>query len=167
MCLHTFPLVNGVNREKECTTLITCTFYLSRLPFFNGIVLSPPLPPAVRCDTVCDNTNTSFCHCRRANRLIGLPCYPTQTVRPKESTAHFHNVIDRVPRRSGAWKYKHTPRVICMSITSENCDSRQEARRANLKLCCTSNIPPTHTQPLTHQNHGKETGEQSILGVRK
>lgn len=152
MCLHMFPLVNGVNREKRSVELWSLVLSTSLTAFlFVSTVhlsLSPPLPPAVGCDTVCDNTNTSFCHCRRANRLIGLPCYPTQTVRPKESTAYFHNVIDRVPRRDAAWKYTHTPRVICMSITSENRGSRHEARRANLKLCCTSNIPkpptPTH-----------------------
>lgn len=100
----------GVNREKECTTLITCTSYLAPSPPF-FMCLRCALPSPVCSDTVCDNTNTSFCHCCRANRLIGLPCYPTQTVRPKESTAHFHNVIDQLPRRNAAWKSvrTHTP----------------------------------------------------------
>lgn len=144
MCLHMFPLVNGVNRGREWETLITCAFFL---------------PPAVRCDTVCDNANTSFCHCRRANRLIGLPCYPTQTVRPKESTAHFHNGVDRAAGRDAAWKYTSThPCYLHVYYLAKTRGSRHEARRANLKLRCTSNIPqpPTPT-PYTihsHQNRG-------------
>lgn len=66
MCLRMFPLVNEVNTRKECSTLITL---LSISPACECMVhlplpASPSLPPAVCCDTVCDNTNTSFCHCR-------------------------------------------------------------------------------------------------------
>lgn len=138
------------------------------LPFFmclQYVILSPPLPPAVRCDTVCDNKNTSFCHCRRANRLIGPPCYPIQTVRPKESMAHFHNIIDRVPRRDAAWKYTHTPCVICMSITSENRGSRHEAM-SQFEALLHSQHPRPRTTPATSESRRK-TGEQSILGDRK
>lgn len=161
MCLH-ISFGKWSKQGKRVWNFDHWCFPSLLLPFFvclQYMFLSPPLPPAVRCDTVCDNTNTSFCHCRRANRLIGLPCYPTQTVRPKESTAHFHNVIDRVPRRDGAWKYAHTPSVLfaCL-LPRKSRRSRHEARRANLKLCCTSNIPPptAHTQLLTHQNHSKK-----------
>lgn len=164
-------LVNGVNREEECKTLITCAFHLSRCLFFTCrqyIVPTPPLPPAARCDTVCDNTNTSFCHCRRANRLIGLPCYPTQTVRPKESTAHFHNVIDRAPRRDAAWKYSHTPRVICMSITSQKpatLDVRQgEPIWSSAAHPTSSNHP--HLHPHTPESQ-KKLESKAFWGDRK
>lgn len=39
MCLHTFPLVNGVNRERKCRTLITCAFYLSAAFLYVSTVL--------------------------------------------------------------------------------------------------------------------------------
>lgn len=111
------------------------------------IFFFPSLSFAMHCNRVCDNTNTSSCHCHCANRLIGLSCYPTQTVKLKENTAHCHNVIDWVPRLDTAWNV-HTYRAICMSITSENCGSWQKSRRANLKLCCTapSSKPPAPTQ---------------------
>lgn len=144
MCLHMSALVNGVNRDRERGTLITCAVFLSL-----------PLLPTIYCDTVSDNSNTSFCHCCRANRLIGQPCYPTQTVRPKESTAHFHNGIDRVPGRDAAWKYTHMhPCYLHVYYLAKTSGFQHEARRANLKLRCTSNIPPTtHTCTHTHHSH--------------
>lgn len=142
MCLRMFALVNGVNRDGE------------EGDFDHSFLL--PLPPTVHCDTVSDNSNTSFCHCRRANRLIGQPCYPTQTVRPKESTPHFHNGIDRVPGRNDAWKYTHMhPCYLHVYYLAKTRGFQREARRANLKLRCTSSIPPT-THTCTHTQHSHQ-----------
>lgn len=111
----------------------------------------------VRSDTVCDNTNTSFCHCHRANRLIGLPCYPTQTVTPKESTEHFHNVIDRVLRCKTAWKYTRTHLMLFACLLPQRSTWDEESQfEALMHIQHPLNRPDPHTQPLTHQNNGKK-----------
>lgn len=96
--------------------------------------------------TVCIK-NASFCHCQRANRLIGLPCYPTQTVRPKEkTTAHFHNVIDRVQRCDAAWNI-HTFACLLPQKTA-TLDMRQgEPIWSSAAHSTSSKYPPTH-KPL-------------------
>lgn len=115
--------------------------------------ISPAPSPPARTDTVCDNTNTSFCHCRRANR----PCYPTQTVTPKESAAHFHNAIDRALKCNTGWKYGRTPHVVCMSITSVPAWDEQSQFEA-----------PLHIQhpPYTQESRDKAE-EPRVPGDRK
>lgn len=154
------PLVESTRkRSRELWSLVLCVC----LTAFRYIFVILRLPAAERSDTVCDNTNTSFCHCHRANRLIGLPCYPTQTLTPKESTQHFHNVIDRVLRCNTAWKY--TPRDICMSITSVSTWGEESQFKALLHIQQTPNHPNPHKP--RHTTIMARSGKQGILGYRK
>lgn len=146
MCLHMFRLLNKVKWEKECRTLITFSFHLSCSFLYAFTVYRSLWISRSCCDTVCIK-NASFCHCQRANRLIGLPCYPTQTVRPKEkTTAHFHNVIDRVLRCDAAWNI-HTFACLLPQKTA-TLDMRQgEPIWSSAAHSTSSKYPPTY-KPL-------------------
>lgn len=174
MCLHMCALVNGVNKENKCRTLITCAFYLSRC--LSSWVYSASLslrlcllPHAViQCVTI------QTPHSVTVAVLTGsLDCLVIQLKQwdPKNPRHISIMLLTECRDATLPGNIRTTPRVICMSITSENHGSRHEARRANLKLCCTSNIPrPPTLTPTYNRQHTRiaaETGEQSILGDRK
>lgn len=115
------------HRTAAWKTLITASlcflFYVATLP----------TSAAVLCDTVCDNTNTSFCHCTALTGSLERLVIQLKQPAPEKP---WHISIMLLTKRRDTTRLElcaHTC-AICMSITFEN--SRREATKANLKLHC-------------------------------
>lgn len=132
MCLYTFP---PVNRERQN--------FGSHPSSFPRLSL---LLPVIQCVTI------QTPHSVTVSALTGsLGCLVIQLKQWHPKNPQCISIIVLTECRDAApHRNIPTPHVICMSITSQNRHSQCEARRANLKLHCTSNAPISqHADPRT------------------
>lgn len=157
MCLHRFPLVNQVNREKECGTLITCAFCLSpclSLCVYStsfSLHLSLPLYAVIQCVT------TKTPHSVTVAVLTGSLDHLVIQFKQWDPKNPWHISIILLTECRDVTQPGNirTHPVLFACLLPQKTAALDMRQWANLKLCCTANTR-AHAQPLPHQNHGEK-----------
>lgn len=166
MCLHRFPLVNRVNIEKECRTLITC-----------ALCLSP-------CLSLC--VGGTLFSLRLSLLLYTVIQYVTIQTPHSVTVAVLTGSLDCLVIQLKQWDPKNPRRISIMLLTKcrdatppgnirarrvlfacllpqKNRRSQHKARRANLKLCCTANTRAHLQPPATSESWQKKKKESKAF----